>query len=74
LDNEDYTRYRYRIIRTIQALANQDDRETLLLWLCYPENLPDLNKLRPPGGNKKPEGIGKSHHARRFRGELPEMY
>ncbi len=74
LDNEDYTRYHYKMIKTIQTLANAGDRETLLLWLCYPENLPDLNKLRPPGGNKKPDGVRESHHARRCRGELPEMY
>jgi len=74
LDNEDYTQFRYRTIRTIQGLAQLKDRETILLWLRYPENLPDLNQLRPPGGNRKPKGIRRSHHARRLRGELPEMY
>lgn len=74
LDNEDYTQYRYRTIRTIRALAEVGDKEILLLWLCYPKNLPDLTQLRPPGGNKRPEGIGESHYARRFRGELPDIY
>jgi hypothetical protein len=38
----------------------------------YPDDLPNLSRLRPPGGNGKPEGIADSHHARRGRGELPE--
>jgi hypothetical protein len=74
LDNEDYTRFRYMMIRTIHDLADNGKEETLLLWLSYPENLPDLIRLRPPKGNKKPEGIRESHYARRFRGELPKMY
>jgi hypothetical protein len=36
--------------------------------------LPDLDALRPPGGNTRPEGIVDSHFERRKRGELPDTY
>ena len=41
--------------------------------MAYPDDLPDLAKLRPRQ-NWKPEGIAKSHFARRERNELPEAY
>jgi HNH endonuclease len=47
------------------------------LWerlMCYPENLPDLDRLRPPDGNSRPEGINQSHYARRARRELTTTY
>ena len=40
----------------------------------YPADLPDLGRLRPPGGNARPEGVAGSHYARREKGELPEVY
>ncbi len=40
----------------------------------YPRNLPDLTRPKPPGGNSRPQGVHDSHHARRSRGELPEVY
>jgi hypothetical protein len=40
----------------------------------FPNDLPDLKSLRPPGGNTRPEGIEQSHFRRRERGELPAMY
>jgi hypothetical protein len=43
-------------------------------YLGFPENLPDLSKLKPPGGNERPEGIADSHYERRERGQLPEFY
>ena len=30
--------------------------------------------FHPPRGNSRPEGIAASHHERRKRGELPEIY
>jgi hypothetical protein len=44
------------------------------VWLGYPDDRPDLGRLRPPGGNERPSGIGQSHYARRKRGELPSTY
>lgn len=43
-------------------------------YLGFPADLPDLDSLRPPGGNSRPGGIIESHFERRRRGELPEVY
>jgi hypothetical protein len=40
----------------------------------YPDDLPDLARLRPPAGNARPEGISQSSFARRQRNELPVIY
>lgn len=72
LDNEDYTRSRCLIIATLQSLAIHD-RQTYILWMRYPDDLPDLSRLRPPG-NRRPDGINDSCYARRTRGELLEVY
>ena len=42
--------------------------------LGFPDDLPDLIGLQPPGGNSKPEGVEQSYFRRRERGELPETY
>jgi hypothetical protein len=44
------------------------------VWLGFPEDLPDLERLRPPGGNKRPAGIEQSYRMRRDRNELPTCY
>ncbi len=72
LDNEDYTRARRLIITTLRSLARHD-KQTYVLWMRYPEDSPDLSRLKP-AGNTKPEGISDSCYARRMRGELPEIY
>jgi hypothetical protein len=40
----------------------------------YPDDLPDLSKLRPPGGNSRPDGVANSHFARKKRNALPDVY
>lgn len=40
----------------------------------YPDDLPDLALLRPPQGNANVGSEARSHHARRTRGELPDVY
>ncbi len=40
----------------------------------YPDDLPDLAALRPPGGNARPGSEARSHFARRARGDLPAVY
>lgn len=71
LDSSDHTRYRAMLISTVRDLAAAD-YQTLVLWMGYPSDLPDLTKLRPPS-NSRPDGVRQSHHARRQRGELPEL-
>ena len=40
----------------------------------YPNDLPNLTRLRPPGGNSRPEGVTASHFALRQQGQLAEIY
>jgi hypothetical protein len=40
----------------------------------YPDDLPDLARLRPPAGCTRPEGILQSHFALRKRTELSAIY
>jgi len=72
LDSDDRRKFRRMIISTIQSLARHDPT-IVIMWLCYPDNLPDLSKLRPPS-NSKPEGIKNSAYARRERRVLPQIY
>jgi hypothetical protein len=73
LDNEDHTRFRHLILKTLRVLAVKD-WETFVLWMGYPTDLPALSELRPPQGNTRPNGIDNSFFARRSRGELEETY
>lgn len=73
LNHSTYIRWRHLIICTIRSLDKTGEKESLTLWMRYPEELPNLSKIRTPG-NTKPEGISDSHYARRTRGELPETY
>jgi len=73
LDNDDHRKYRRLIIATVRSLATHD-RQIYCMWMRYPENLPDLSGLRPPGGNSKPQGINDSFYVRKIRGELAETY
>ncbi len=66
-----------RKIRAVLALIDSPDpaaAELCRAYLAYPDDLPDLSILRPPGGNTRPEGVAQSAFARRARGELPAMY
>jgi hypothetical protein len=54
------------------AAAYDSDLSTSIM--AYPEDLPNLARLRPPGGNSRPAGVHASHFAQRTRGELPATY
>ena len=60
----------------IELLAELEKRRPDLysVWLGYPDDLPDLARLRPPHGNQRAAGIEQSHLARQKRGELPATY
>ncbi len=53
-------------------LAEEHNPKLFRQLMAYPDDLPDLSTLRPPGGNIRPEGITESHFERRKRGELPD--
>jgi hypothetical protein len=72
LNNEDNTRFRSMMIRTLDILATAD-RAVYRLWMGYPDDLPDLSTLKP-SGNTKPDGVNNCFFARRKRGELEEVY
>jgi hypothetical protein len=59
---------------SIATLAHRFDPGLWRKIMGFPEFLPDLRVLKPPGGNTRPEGIGQSWNARRERGELPVWY
>jgi hypothetical protein len=42
--------------------------------MSYPDDLPNLARLRPPGGNTRPEGIAESAFARRKVKTFPGTY
>ncbi len=58
----------------IVALAKEHDPALWRRLMGYPIDLPDLEALRPPGGNVRPEGVRESSFALKLRGELPEVY
>jgi hypothetical protein len=58
------------LLAALQASDTEQSRALRLRYLGFPENLPMLSRLKPPGGNGKPEGIATSFYERRERGEL----
>jgi hypothetical protein len=73
LDNDDAVEFRMTWIGII-ALAANADRVLYYKLIGFPSDLPDLERLRPPGGNTRPDGIAASCQSRMRRGELPEVY
>ena len=73
LDAPDSVEFRMLWINIV-ALALRYDQPLSRRLLGYPEELPDLRELRPPGGNSRPRGIEESHFARREQGRLPDTY
>jgi hypothetical protein len=63
-----------RMLTEVVRLAGDHDPAIYRQLMGYPDDLPDLSRLRPPGGNGKPEGVASSYFERRLRGELPESY
>ncbi len=70
--------FRRHVLRVLQAKREAPNspavQELFKRWFGYPDDLPDLEGMRPDGGNSRPEGVKTSHHARRLRNELPEVY
>ena len=60
--------------RAIIGLAERHDPPLYRRLMGFPDDLPDLKRLRPPGGNTRPEGVQASFHAQRQDGTLPTTY
>lgn len=56
----------------IIRLAKEYDPQLYQRLMGFPDDLPNLARLRPPGGNLRPEGIAKSYFVQRRDGTLPK--
>ena len=72
LNRPAYSERRRFILRMVRT-AERHDRLLYRMLLGFPNDLPDLTRLRP-ASNSKPKGIEQSFHARRSRRVLPEIY
>ena len=69
--------FRREFLQLLDLLNSVNDPRAvnaLRSLLGFPQDLPDLANLRPPGGNSRPEGIRESCLAKRERGALPQTY
>ena len=73
LNDPPFVLWRSRMIRIIR-LAEKHDPVLHRSLLAYPDDLPDLSVLKPPGGNTRPEGVRESHYRRRAEQTLPDTY
>ena len=77
LDRPKLTAFRRGMIAILGKLSKHENYDgALLIRNCmgFPDNLPRLETLRPPGGNARPGGVATSASELRNRGELPEIY
>lgn len=73
LNSDQSTEFRMLWIGII-ALAAKHDPDLYGKLMGFPADLPNLARLRPPGGNGRPQGIAESFHARKQKGTLPSSY
>jgi hypothetical protein len=74
LDAPKSTRARRRFIDITRSFE-KNDRPMLLVWMGFPEDLPDLSSVSPPpSDNLLPGGVVESWYERRERDDLPEIY
>ncbi len=69
LDSPEAREWRLIWMRNVE-LAGEHDSVHLRRILGFPDDLPELRKLQPPG-NHRPNGVNESFHAQREAGELP---
>lgn len=73
LNHQDQIRTRLDTLRTLKILAIHAPNDWKRI-MGFPEELPDLGRKRPPGGNSRPNGIPESYFEQHQRDELPEVY
>jgi len=73
LDSPD-SRKRRRLMIAILETAAEANPALYEELMGFPEDLPDLARLKPPGGNARPSRVKKSYLALRRIGRLPETY
>ena len=72
LNSPKLNRWRVMWMRIVD-LAKDRDRNLYLQLVGFPDDLPNVARLRPPR-NDREEGIEESWFARRRRGQLPDAY
>jgi hypothetical protein len=73
LDDTEYTEFRLLWIGIV-ALAARHDPALYQRLMSFPQDLPNLRALRPPGRNSRPKGIEEAYFQRRELGILPLTY
>jgi hypothetical protein len=74
LDAPKITLARRRFIDITRSFE-KNDHPMLLVWMGFPEDLPNLPSISPqPDDNLLPNGIDESWYKRRERHDLPEIY
>lgn len=77
LNRSELVRFRQEVLEFAQLASDNPETEIAIQYrarMTFPDNLPDLASLRPPGGNSRPEGLQSCYFAQRQRGELPASY
>jgi hypothetical protein len=70
----DYRRELFKLVRVARQDPAGEPAARLRKMMAFPDDLPDLASLRPPGGNTRPDGLQSCYFAQRQRGELPASY
>lgn len=73
LDSNSRTRFRKIWLESICMAVASQKHDYLTLTMGLPEELPDLASLRPPGGNRRAEGIAESWLSQRRAGKAPVL-
>lgn len=77
LNRAELLRYRQEMLWLV-ASADWEPKGDVAVYLrskmAYPDDLPDLASLSPPGGNTRPDGAQACYFALRQRSELPATY
>ena len=73
LDDREYTEFRLMWMEIV-GLAAREDPQLHCKLMGFPGDLPNVARLRPPGGNSRPEGIEQSYFVQKQRAILPETY
>ena len=77
LDRPSLTAYRRGILELWGLLSQRKSAQAVELrhqFFGFPSNIPCLAQLRPPGGNRRPSGLGDSYFEQQRRGQLPGTY
>jgi hypothetical protein len=73
LNHPRFVEERRKTMKLLCILAKHN-RAAYEQMMGFPEDLPDLSTLKPPRGNRRPEGISESCFVRKQRHELPSIY